>query len=588
MKYLFYTILLVGSLGTVGAMLNPALVQQGAALVGLELSQNSTDTDEKPSGEDRLAEFLEQYPFIANRNSATVPGTSPPAVAMPAPPPAPNSAYNLVPATPFPAPVVEMPAPVYANPVFVEPVQPAANWDNSNWDSTAVIPIYSPPAIEYHLPPAPQQSVYATANPPSPPSDASAPYNAFPFVYNTVADDMSPGFAQTRTVSPQPTTPPIQLPVTSPQTAPTFLTQTPPPPNGAPQTQAVLIEKVPVLGTETVARVGTQVILMGDILPKLRRTAQKIIAANFEQMPEEERAKVTQPEIEQVFNTIATSLYPEVLQERILFDLVYNDYLSQQAKEQKDMFDERLGEEFDRKEVPEMMKEFDVENVADLKRALEQRLGSSLEKEKRLWIREQIVRQWISMSIQRATGEATQDEMLDYYEKNQAMFTSLAKARWQEMTVLFSRHNSAQEAENKMRWMGNQVAGGASFEEIARTLSDGFTASEGGVWDWTTKGSLTSLELEKAIFSQPIGALSPAIIKSDKGLHIIRVVERQEEKVVPFVEAQVTIRERIKNQRTQQQQDEYLAELRRRFPTVVARDHIDFDINTTRTASSVR
>jgi len=351
------------------------------------------------------------------------------------------------------------------------------------------------------------------------------------------------------------------------------------------QTPAVLIEEVPVHGTELVARVGTQIILMGDILPRLRRTAMKIVAANIEQMSEEDRARITQQEIEQGTNAIAANLYPDMLQEQILFNLVYSDYISQQGREQRNVFNERLGEEFDRREVPEMLKEFNVENVAALRRYLEQQLGSSLEKERQLWIREQIVRQWINVSIERATGAATHDEMMEFYEQNLAMFTTAARARWQEMVVLFSRHNTEQEAWSKIRWMGNQVANGAPFEEIARMKSDGFTASDGGVWDWTAKGSLTSAELEQAIFSQPIRQLVPAIIRSDRGLHIVRVLEREEESVVPFIEAQVTIRERIRSQRTQRHQDEYLAELRRRFPTVVVRDRIDFDINNTRMAT---
>jgi hypothetical protein len=325
---------------------------------------------------------------------------------------------------------------------------------------------------------------------------------------------------------------------------------------------------------------------MGDILPKLRRAALKMVAESIKKMPEADQEKVTRQEIEQVINAFVENHYPEVLQEQILFALVYNDYDLQNGRDQKNGINEKMGEDFDRNEVPEMLKEFNVENVAALKTYLEHQLGSSLEKERRFWIREQIVKQWIGMSIQRATGDSTQDEMLDFYEKNKAMFTSAAKARWQEMVVLLSRHSTEQEAWSKIRWMGNQVVGGAPFGEIAKANSDGFTAADGGIWDWTEKGNLTSAELEQALFSQPIGQLSPAIIRSDKGLHIIRVLERQEEKVVPFVEAQGTIRERIRLQRTQRYQEEYLTELRRKYPTVVVRDRIDFNVNNARTASN--
>ena len=589
MKHFFYTILLVASLGTVGAIMNPALVQQGAALIGLELPKNSDESGEKPTSEDQLAKFLEQYPFANHQNSATIPTTIVPTVVVPEPTSAPIPPFQVTPATSFPTPIVETPAPTYAHSVPVKPM-PLPNRESSNWDSEAAIPIYPPPAMEYHVPQeiafVPQQSIYI---PPVAPVTPSPPQDVFPIVNHAVPSD----FAQTRhmppvhapLVQPQPIQSPMPL-----QPTPTYPTHTSPPLPVATslQTPAVSNEEVPVHGTEMVARVGTQWILMGDILPKIRRMALKVIATNLEKMSEEKRAEITRQEIEKGFNEIVTHFYPDVLQEQILFALVYSDYLSQQAREQRAMFDERLGEEFDRKEIPEMLKEFNVENEAALKRYLERQLGSSLEKERRLWIREQIVRQWIGVSIQRATGDATQDEMMEFYERNQAMFTSTAKARWQEMVVLFSRHNTEREAESKMRWMGNQVANGTPFEIIARTKSDGFTAPDGGVWDWTTRGSLTSAELERAIFSQPIGQLSPAIIRSDRGFHIIRVLEREEAKVVPFIEAQVTIRERIKNQRTQQYHDEYLANLRRRFPPVIVRDRIDFDINHARIESNMR
>ena len=533
-------------------MMNPALVQQGAALIGLELSQNTAEPEKKPSSEEQLAKFYEQLPFASSQNSTAIPPTPIPTVVIPEPTPSPIPSFHAAPATPFSPPIAETPAPTHANQAQAPP-----NWGNSDWNSEAAVPIYPIPVQEPVS--APQRTIYAP------------PQEMVPVVGNTLPS----GFVQTMPVPPQPQQPFQQQPIQ------------PPPSANAIQTPAVLIEEVPVHGTEMVARVGTQVILMGDILPKLRRTALQFVATKLETMPEEERAKIPRQEIEKGINDIVISLYPEVLQEQILFALVYNDYVLQQARDQKNMIDEKLGEEFDQKEIPQMLKEFKVENIVDLKRFLEQQLGSSLEKERRFWVREQIVRQWIGMSIQRATADPTQDEMMDYYERNKAMFTSTARARWQEMVVLFSRHNTEQEAWEKMKWMGNQVASGAaSFEEIAKTQSDGFTAIDGGVWDWTTKGSLASAELEQAVFSQPIRQLSPRIIRSDKGLHIIRVLEREEERIMPFIEAQVKIKERIRNQRTQQNQDEYLAGLRRRFPTLVVRDRIDFNINNnTRTAS---
>jgi len=576
-KYFFYTTLLVASIGTVAAITNPSLVQQGAVLIGLENPQNSDTSTDSASGEDQLSKFLAQYPSAKNKNDDVLPVMDAPknVTSEFAPPPIP----------PFPVPATPQP--------FTEPFTPAYtnSWDAPTWDGPTAVPI-QPESIQLtpietepnHLPPVAESSFVPDWSGPSQPVQALAPvpqqsiYTVAPAGDGLPVANNNSDFMQTSYVAP--VMPPLPQQQTLQQQF--YQQQTPfqqvqhyQPPN-------VQIEEVPVHGTEMVARVGTQVILMGDILPKLRRVAMQTIAENIKKMSDEERAKISPKEIEEFINMFAAEYYPQFLDEQILFALVYSDYDAVQGVAEKNHINEKMAEEFHRMEVPEMMKELNVENIAALRIYLEQNLGSSLEKERRLWIREQIARQWIGNSIQRVTGDATTSEMFEFYEKNQAAFTSPARARWQELVVLFSKHPTEQEAMSKIVWMGNQATRGVSFEEIARVDSDGFTASDGGVWDWTTKGSLTSSALEQAVFSQPIGQLSPAVIKSDRGFHIVKVLEREETRVEPFVEAQAKIRERIREQRGQRSQQEYFTELRRRFPTVIVKNRIDFNVSAMR------
>jgi hypothetical protein len=581
--------MLVTAAGTFAAVMNPSLLQQGAAFIGLELPLNSDEAAEKPSEEDQLAQFLAQYPAAHKQDHTLVPAMNVPMVVIPEltqPPPTPSPITPFpspvppppsyaAPATPFPPPTPPSPVPV------MEPVVPVYTNNLNNWDSEVAAPIYAPPVEEYQQSPqpdwsGPSQSYQEQVQAPAPQTSvyvvAPAEGEIFPIVHEVV-----PGSAQTKQVEPYAPPQPNQPP---PQISPSGATI---------HTSATLIEDVPMHGTEIAAKVGREVILMGDILPKLRRTAQQIVADRLEKMPETQRAMATQEEIEKFTNDIAADLYPEVLEEQILFALVYGDYDMSMDRATKNMYNDKMGDEFDRNVIPEMMKEFNVDNLAALKKHLEHQLGSSLEKERRLWIREEIVKQWIGQHIGRATGDSTHDEMMTFYEKNKAGFTTAAKAKWQEMTVLFSRHDTEQDAWKKIVWMGNEVAlQGAPFEEIAKAHSDGFTASDGGVREWVTRGSLTSVELEQAIFSQPVGQLSPNIIKSAMGLHLVRVLERHEEKITPFIEAQGTIRELIKRQRGQRYQEEYFTELKRRFPTQVIKDRIDFRVNAPRSASSVR
>jgi parvulin-like peptidyl-prolyl isomerase len=113
--------------------------------------------------------------------------------------------------------------------------------------------------------------------------------------------------------------------------------------------------------------------------------------------------------------------------------------------------------------------------------------------------------------------------------------------------------------------MGNDVLERKPFAEIARTRSEGPTASQGGGYDWTHRGSLASKVLDEAVFTLPVGQLS-AILDDGAMLHIVRVTERIEAGRTPFIEAQVGIRDTLQQERRKKEMDEYLAKLKERTP----------------------
>ncbi|MDR0521285.1 MAG: peptidylprolyl isomerase [Planctomycetaceae bacterium] len=595
MKYFFYTVFFLASLGTIGAVMNPPLAKKWAAFAGIDLFPGSDHSSEPVSADDQIKKFMDQYATDhssdrsrealhadASRYTPDIPPLAPPA---------------SVPIPPVSAMPVAMPPAMTPEPASVPAAPPVASaWNNGNptppvsdnFSSEAVSPL-TPLPVQENVP-APAPSVYAAVMSQAPPQDR--PPLPEP-LQETPPPAPAAGISDPFAASYQPVHPAGFAPVneTPPPAAPPVPPNPPNPPTvqvppSSIQTPSMLIEDVHCPGTETVARVGTQVILMCDILPKIRRTAIRVMNENLKRMPPEERAKIAPEEIDLGMNAFIESCYPSFLQEQVLLALIYNDYVLSKVKAERDHFDARIGEEFDRNEVPAMMKEFGTEDLFSLKNYLKEKLGSSLERERMLWIRERIAQQWIAAAAQKATNVCNHDEMHEFYEKNMSMFTAKAKARWQEMVVLTSRHKTEDEAMKKICWMGNQVQSGAPFEEIAKANSDGATASGGGVWDWTAKGSLTSPELEQAVFSQPIGSLSPAIIKTEKGLHIIKVLEREEAKITPFIDAQVVIREQIRNQRGQRYQDEYIAELRRKFPAEILKDKIDLKGNVPSSAQT--
>ncbi|MGL6225395.1 MAG: peptidylprolyl isomerase [Thermoguttaceae bacterium] len=332
------------------------------------------------------------------------------------------------------------------------------------------------------------------------------------------------------------------------------------------QVQTPVVEILPCPGAETIARVGTEVLLGCDVLPEIKKIAYYTVQDQLEKMSPEDRAKITDEMIAQQRAALVAQIFPSFLEQQIKLTLLYCDFAMGRKKEEIQLQERRFGDLFDEKIVPDLQKRFGVKTKIELNEKLEREIGSSLDREKASFTRRVLAENWLNHTVREAgDGECTYDEMSSYYETHLAEFERKARARWSQITVRFSNEMPVQEAWKKISWIGNQIVlEGVPFEQIAPMYSDDLRAKDGGIWPWTGRGVLASQELEQAVFSQPIGLMGP-IVQDRWGVHIIRVLEREEQHYVPFMEVQASIRDKIKEQRRLKKETEYISELYRRY-----------------------
>lgn len=159
----------------------------------------------------------------------------------------------------------------------------------------------------------------------------------------------------------------------------------------------------------------------------------------------------------------------------------------------------------------------------------------------------------------------THEQMLNYYRDNAKEFVIPARARWEQLTVLFNKFPSKFEAGEAMAKMANEAFFGGSFATVAKRSSQEPNADEGGYHDWVSQGSLKSKPLDQAIFSLPVKEMS-RIIEDESGLHVIRVLEREDSRSVPFTEAQVKIKEKLRQEDIRRQLEAYVEKLKKSTP----------------------
>lgn len=130
--------------------------------------------------------------------------------------------------------------------------------------------------------------------------------------------------------------------------------------------------------------------------------------------------------------------------------------------------------------------------------------------------------------------EITREQQFAYYEEHLAEFLRPARCKWEKLSVKHSQFDSRADAMAAIAKMGDDVfLRGASLAAVARKNSQTSDASDGGQHDWTGKDALRSKVLNKAIFELPVGELSD-ILSDDEGLHIVRVIERDDGGYQPF------------------------------------------------------
>lgn len=342
-----------------------------------------------------------------------------------------------------------------------------------------------------------------------------------------------------------------------------FLDAAPPtdiaPPGAAAQAASTLTaaDSANLEGCRVIARVDDQVILACEVLWRVNQMLEDY------QRKAPPGQKVPQDKIDITRKQLMQKEVASMIDRKLLF----TQFRRAVPAENMPKIEENLREPFEQHELPSLMKQLNVDNQRDLEIELA-RLGSSLADVRRGFNERLMASEWIRSKV-KVNEDVGPDEMVDYYRTHLADYDFPSQARWEELMVRKDRFKDAAAAFAEIAEMGNNVwqtgtqkpVRGAAFAEIAKAKSDGFTAKDGGIRDWTTKGALQCKAMDEALFTLQVGQMSP-IIDSGPAFHIIRVLERKEAGRKAFTDVQGDIRDRLKEQRYQKEAVKYLTKLR--------------------------
>lgn len=308
-----------------------------------------------------------------------------------------------------------------------------------------------------------------------------------------------------------------------------------------------------------IAYVGQTPILMGDVSTKVEAQLNEAIARSGQQFPE---AQLNMARIR-----LTRSLLQQTIQTKMMREAFLLDQVGTQAAEKREEADAKLTmrarQMFFETEVPELRKQYKVEDLAELDRLLREK-GSSLAMRQREFMDAMLGHLYIRSKVDREPT-VTVSEINEYYQTRGNDFQRPARAKWEQLSVLFERFKDRETAHAAIWEMGREAYFGGSMHAVAKEKSQEPFASRGGLHDWTSKGALASDAIDQQVFSIPLNAMSE-IIEDEQGYHIVRVLDRQDAGVVPLSEVQDSIRSTLREEKISQSQQEVLEEMQVMIP----------------------
>lgn len=154
----------------------------------------------------------------------------------------------------------------------------------------------------------------------------------------------------------------------------------------------------------------------------------------------------------------------------------------------------------------------------------------------------------------------SEDELKRYYEEHRERFMLPAEYHISQILIQPREGERAEETQQRAREVYAALKDGGDFADLARRMSDGAQAAQGGSLGLITQGELEQ-PIEDAIARLQPGDISEPI-STDNGYHIIRLDERKPSEFRQYAEVKAEIQNLVYQQKSNDEYYKWIEELK--------------------------
>ncbi len=225
------------------------------------------------------------------------------------------------------------------------------------------------------------------------------------------------------------------------------------------------------------------------------------------------------------------------------------------------------------KRLDEIRKQYNLDSIEDLEKAAREQ-GVSFEDFKQnirnQIITQEVMRQEVGEHIQFTPGEAMQ-----YYDQHKQEFTQPESERLSEILIAGNADDAAKlaEAKAKAEDIESRLHGGGDFAQLARSFSQGPTASEGGDLGQYKQGQLGKV-LEDKTFPLSAGQYTEPIL-TRQGYIILKVTQHTAGGPAPYKDVEDQVEQALYMSRMEPAIRDYLTKMREDAFIDIAPGYVD-------------
>lgn len=224
-------------------------------------------------------------------------------------------------------------------------------------------------------------------------------------------------------------------------------------------------------------------------------------------------------------------------------------------------FSGSVEQEWREKQLPSLVQRHKAKDEYDLERKLAEQ-GESLTDKHESFQLETIARFYVGMKLYSKVEKPNYHDLLRYYHENQKLFDRQARVTWREIFVPIDDKTDRDAALRAAESARARILRGEDFGAVARQVSKGAKAEQGGLWEQTGYDSFACDAVNQELKKLAAGKLSP-VLEDERGFYLVRVETHHPSGPAPFQEVQKSIEEVLMNRSTEKELKTFLDELRR-------------------------